>query len=94
MFGPGTFRFPRPAFTPRAKKVIEYSIEEAEAAGWTLRVPLSNGDYAVLSRPFASTMLPMVVAPFVDLLRQTLVEKFPESADVEAAGPAVSLAGE
>jgi UDP-GlcNAc:undecaprenyl-phosphate GlcNAc-1-phosphate transferase len=77
-----------------AGEVYEYSIEEAEASGWTLRVPLSNGDYAVLSRPFASTLLPMVVAPFVDLLRQTLVEKFPESADVEAAGPAVSLAGE
>jgi UDP-GlcNAc:undecaprenyl-phosphate GlcNAc-1-phosphate transferase len=77
-----------------AGEVYEYSIEEAEAAGWTLRVPLSNGDYAVLSRPFASTLLPMVVAPFVDLLRQTLVEKFPEIAAVEAAGPAVSLAGE
>jgi len=77
-----------------AGEVYGYSVEETEVAGWTLRVPLSNGDYAVLSRPFASTQLPMIVAPFVDLLRQSLVEKFPESDAVEAAGPAVSLAGE
>ena len=73
----------------------EYSSDDAEAPGWTVRVPLSNGDYAVLSRPFASSVLPMVVAPFVDLLRQTLVEKFPESAAAEPAGSAaVSLARE
>jgi hypothetical protein len=35
----------------------------------------------------------MMVAPFVDLLRQTLAEKFPESATAEA-GSAVSLARE
>jgi hypothetical protein len=35
----------------------------------------------------------MVVAPFVDSLREILVEKFPEIATHEAAGPAaVSLA--
>jgi len=77
-----------------AGEIYEYTAEDAEASGWTVRVPLSNADYAVLCRPFACTLLPMVVAPFVDLLRQTLVEKFPESAAVEAAGPAVSLAGE
>jgi len=77
-----------------AGEVYEYTVEDAEAAGWTVRVPLSNGDYVVLSRPFASTQLPMVVAPFVDLLGQTLMEKFPESAALEAADPAVSLAGE
>jgi UDP-GlcNAc:undecaprenyl-phosphate/decaprenyl-phosphate GlcNAc-1-phosphate transferase len=76
-----------------AGEFYEYTAEDAEASGWTVRVPLSNADYAVLCRPFACTLLPMVVAPFVDLLRQTLVEKFPEST-VEAAGPAVSLAGE
>ena len=48
-------------------------------------MPLTNRDYAVLSRPFASAVLPMAVAPFVDLLRQTLVEKFPEIAPHEAA---------
>jgi UDP-GlcNAc:undecaprenyl-phosphate/decaprenyl-phosphate GlcNAc-1-phosphate transferase len=77
-----------------AGEVYEYTVEDAEAAGWTVRVPLSNGDYAVLSRPFASTQLPMVVAPFVDLLGQTLMEKFPESAALETTDPAVSLAGE
>jgi UDP-GlcNAc:undecaprenyl-phosphate GlcNAc-1-phosphate transferase len=77
-----------------AGEVYEYTVEDAEAAGWTVRVPLSNGDYVVLSRPFASTQLPMVVAPFVDLLGQTLMEKFPESAALDAADPAVSLAGE
>jgi UDP-GlcNAc:undecaprenyl-phosphate GlcNAc-1-phosphate transferase len=76
-----------------AGEFYEYTAQDAEASGWTVRVPLSNADYAVLCRPFACTLLPMVVAPFVDLLRQTLVEKFPEST-VEAAGPAVSLAGE
>jgi len=30
----------------------------------------------VLSRRFASAVLPMAVAPFVDTLRQTLLEKF------------------
>ena len=68
-------------------KSTNTSAEDTETAGWTMRVPLANGDYAVLARPFASPVLPMVVAPFVDLLRQTLVEKFPESAaEEERAG--------
>ena len=66
-----------------AGEFYEYAAEEATAEPWTVRVPLSNGDYAELSRPFASPVLPMVVAPFVDLLRQTLVDKFPESAAPE-----------
>jgi ATP-dependent Clp protease ATP-binding subunit ClpA len=32
-FGPGAFRFPRPAFTPRAKKVLELTFHEAQALG-------------------------------------------------------------
>jgi ATP-dependent Clp protease ATP-binding subunit ClpA len=32
-FGPGAFRFPRPAFTPRAKKVLELTLREALAVG-------------------------------------------------------------
>jgi hypothetical protein len=60
-----------------------------------VRVPLANGDYAVLARPFASPVLPMVVAPFVDSLREILVEKFPEIATNEASGPAaVPVAGQ
>jgi hypothetical protein len=76
-----------------AGETFEYSSDEAVAPGWTVRVPLANGDYAVLARPFASTVLPMVVAPFVDSLREILVGKFPEIATNEASGPAaVSLA--
>lgn len=76
-------------------ETFEYTAAEPEAPGWTVRVPLSGGDYAVLSRPFASAVLPMVVAPFVDLLRQTLVQKFPETAAAGAAKPAeMTVAGE
>jgi UDP-GlcNAc:undecaprenyl-phosphate GlcNAc-1-phosphate transferase len=76
-----------------AGELFEYSADESGAPGWTVRVPLANGDYAVLARPFASEVLPMVVAPFVDSLRETLVEKFPEIATNEANSPAaVSLA--
>ena len=32
-FGTGAFRFPRPAFTPRAKKVLELTLREAQALG-------------------------------------------------------------
>lgn len=76
-----------------AGQVYEYCSPEPEDPGWTMRVPLTNRDYAVFSRPFASPALPMAVAPFVDLLRQTLVEKYPEIAVHETKDPAaVSLA--
>jgi UDP-GlcNAc:undecaprenyl-phosphate GlcNAc-1-phosphate transferase len=76
-----------------AGEIFEHSADDSGAPGWTVRVPLSNGDYAVLTRPFASPVLPMVVAPFVDSLRETLVGKFPEIAPHEADGAAaVSLA--
>ena len=76
-----------------AGEIFEHSSDDSGAPGWTVRVPLANGDYAMLVRPFASPVLPMVVAPFVDSLRETLVEKFPEIATNEANGPAaVSLA--
>jgi UDP-GlcNAc:undecaprenyl-phosphate/decaprenyl-phosphate GlcNAc-1-phosphate transferase len=76
-----------------AGEIFEHSADDSGAPGWTVRVPLANGDYAVLTRPFASSVLPMVVAPFVDSLRETLVGKFPETAASEAEGPAaVSLA--
>jgi ATP-dependent Clp protease ATP-binding subunit ClpC len=32
-FGPGRFVFPRPAFTARAKKALELSVQEAQALG-------------------------------------------------------------
>lgn len=32
-FGPGAFRFPRPAYTPRAKKALELTLREAVALG-------------------------------------------------------------
>lgn len=66
---------------------------EAEAEGWTMRVPLANGDYAILARPFGSTVLPMTVAPFIDMLRQLLMEKFPDNAAHEAQPAAASLRG-
>jgi UDP-GlcNAc:undecaprenyl-phosphate/decaprenyl-phosphate GlcNAc-1-phosphate transferase len=76
-----------------AGEAFEYSSDEPGAPGWTVRVTLSNGDYINLTRPFASTVLAMVVAPFVDSLREILVEKFPESATSDVTGaPAVSLA--
>ena len=77
-----------------AGEVFEHSTAQAENPGWTLRVPLANGGYAVLTRRFASSVSPMSVAPFVDLLRDTLVTKFPEAAVQQAQEPApVSLAG-
>jgi UDP-GlcNAc:undecaprenyl-phosphate GlcNAc-1-phosphate transferase len=79
-----------------AGEIFEYSSPDPEVPGWTLRVPLSGGGYANLSRPFASDVLPMIVAPFVDVLRQTLGQKFPDpdAAPAESPTPAVSLAGE
>jgi hypothetical protein len=32
-FGPGAFKFPRPAYTPRARKALELSVNEAHALG-------------------------------------------------------------
>ena len=74
-------------------EMYDFTSGETEAPGWTIRVPLSNGDYAILSRAFESTVLPMVVAPFVDLLRQTLVQKYPGTITAEATRPAAALLG-
>jgi hypothetical protein len=76
-------------------EIFEYSAEDSGAPGWTVRVPLANGDYAVLERPFASAVQPMAVAPFVDSVRDILVEKFPEIAPQEGyARVAVSFASQ
>ncbi|MGW2865715.1 Clp protease N-terminal domain-containing protein [Streptomyces sp. NPDC001205] len=32
-FGPGAFQYPRPAYTPRAKQVLEATLREAKALG-------------------------------------------------------------
>nr|WP_308213645.1 Clp protease N-terminal domain-containing protein [Streptantibioticus rubrisoli] len=32
-FGPGAFQYPRPAYTPRAKKALELCVREARALG-------------------------------------------------------------
>jgi len=78
-----------------AGEIFEYSSDTSGVPGWTVSVPLANGDYAVLERPFASTVMPMAVAPLVDSLREILIEKFPEIATNETSGPAaVSLAGQ
>jgi hypothetical protein len=73
-----------------AGEIFENSSDEAESPCWTVRLPLANGDYAVMVRPCDSTVLPMVVAPFIDSLREILVKKFPEAATHQS--PAVSLA--
>ena len=75
-----------------AGEIFDRDFAASAAPGWTIRVPLANGDYAVLGRPFASSVLPMVVAPFVDSLREILVEKFPAAAAREAQGTAAALA--
>jgi UDP-GlcNAc:undecaprenyl-phosphate GlcNAc-1-phosphate transferase len=90
----GTFGFQQVRLR-LAGENFDFSWDDSAAPGWTVRVPLANGDYAVLARPFASPVLPMVVAPFVDSLREILVEKFPEIATNEASGPAaVPVAGQ
>lgn len=76
-----------------AGEIFESSSHEPETPCWTVRVPLTNGDYAMLVRPCASIVLPMIVAPFIDSLREILVEKFPAAATHGATSPAaVSLA--
>jgi UDP-GlcNAc:undecaprenyl-phosphate GlcNAc-1-phosphate transferase len=70
-------------------EIYELSLEQPEATVWTVQVPLTGEGYVVLFRPFDSTVLPMIVAPFVDVLRRTLVEKFPETPVIEAVDPAV-----
>jgi ATP-dependent Clp protease ATP-binding subunit ClpC len=37
-FGPGEFTFPRPAYTPRAKKALELTLSEALALGHEQRI--------------------------------------------------------
>jgi UDP-GlcNAc:undecaprenyl-phosphate GlcNAc-1-phosphate transferase len=72
-------------------EIFQYSADESGAPGWTVRVPLANGDYMVLARPFSSAALPMVVAPFVDSLREILVEELPEI--VRTDGGVLAAAG-
>jgi len=74
-----------------AGETFEYSSGESDLPSWTARVPLANGDYAVLVRPFAAPELPMGVAPFVDVLRQVLTARFPEIAANEPARAISSL---
>lgn len=73
-----------------AGELFESGVGDMGAAGWMVRVPLSNRDYATLMRPFASPALPMAVAPFVDSLREILIGKFPEAASREAIGEAAA----
>jgi hypothetical protein len=45
---------------------------------WSLRVPLNESDYLVLTRPFDSGVLPMMVAAFLDTVRRELRTKLQE----------------
>ncbi len=50
-------------------------IDELSGAEWTAELPLRNGDWVRLSRPFDSTVHQSAMGPFLDTLRGTLVEK-------------------
>jgi hypothetical protein len=55
---------------------------------WIVRIPLNDrGDYVELARQVGSSVLPTVVAPFVDVLARRLSSKILEQ---EAAVPAAS----
>ena len=56
---------------------------------WTLRIPLAGDNYINFTRPHNSAVLPMGVAPFVDLVRRVITEKY---AGAETA-PATMTAG-
>jgi UDP-GlcNAc:undecaprenyl-phosphate GlcNAc-1-phosphate transferase len=43
---------------------------------WTLRIPLGSESYINFTRPHNSAVLPMGVAPFVDLVRRVMTEKY------------------
>ena len=45
---------------------------------WSLRVPLGDADFLVLTRPFDSGVLPMMVAAFLDTVRRALCAKLQE----------------
>jgi hypothetical protein len=43
---------------------------------WTLRIPLAGDGYVNFTRPHNSAVLPMGVAPFVDVVRRVMTEKY------------------
>ncbi len=49
--------------------------DEVSGAEWTAELPLRNGDWVRLSRPFDSTVHQSAMGPFLDTLRGTLLEK-------------------
>jgi hypothetical protein len=49
--------------------------EEVSGAEWTAELPLRNGDWVRVSRPFDSTVHQAAMGPFLDTLRGTLMEK-------------------
>ena len=49
--------------------------EEVSGAEWTAELPLRNGDWVRVSRPFESTVHQAAMGPFLDTLRGTLMEK-------------------
>lgn len=50
-------------------------LDEVSGAEWTAELPLRNGDWVRLSRPFDSTVHQSAMGPFLDTLRGTLMEK-------------------
>jgi UDP-GlcNAc:undecaprenyl-phosphate GlcNAc-1-phosphate transferase len=56
---------------------------------WTLRIPLEGDNYINFTRPHDSTVLPMGVAPFVDVVRKVMTDKcrnLPQTARIAAHG--------
>ena len=44
---------------------------------WNLRVPLLASDYINFTRPHESTVMPMGIGPFADVIRRTLEANIP-----------------
>jgi UDP-GlcNAc:undecaprenyl-phosphate GlcNAc-1-phosphate transferase len=57
--------------------VFEDSKPGAQAAAWSLHVPLSSEEFVRLERGFDSPIEPMIIEPLADLLRRTLTPKLP-----------------
>lgn len=50
--------------------------------GWNIRIPLPGGDYINFTRPQDSAVLPMGVAPLLDIVSKVMTEKCLESTEL------------
>jgi len=56
----------------------EQTTHSSSSACWSLRVPFGDHDYFELTRRFESSVLPMMVAPFLDTVRRALESRLEE----------------